>query len=256
MLTARPPVYPVSLVIAGQPCLVVGGGRVAVRKIEGLARADTRITVVAPRVDPVVERIASAGGARIEHRPYRRGEAAGYRLVLTATGVPEVDAAVAADANAAAVWVNSADDPAHCTVLLPAIHRDGPVTVAVSTAGASPALSAWLRLRIAEMLGERIGELAEVLADARRAVQESGRSTESIDWKALLGGPFPELVQAGRLDDARRLLDRAVAGHRVGDEDLPAAEHTCERSGRRWSCSSVRDDSPELHRAPPVIPSI
>ncbi|MDA8309970.1 MAG: bifunctional precorrin-2 dehydrogenase/sirohydrochlorin ferrochelatase [Actinomycetota bacterium] len=204
------PAYPVSLVVAGQPCLVVGGGPVATRKVEGLSRGGARVTVVAPRVEPDVERIAAERGVAVERRPYRRGEAASYRLVITATGVPEVDAAVAADAGAAGVWVNSADDPAHCTFLLPAVHRDGPVTVAVSTGGASPALAVWLRRQIAEALGEGLGEMAELLANARRAVQASGRPTESVDWRAVLAGPFTELVQAGRLDDARRLLGQAI----------------------------------------------
>lgn len=206
----RPPVYPVGLLIARQPCLVVGGGPVAARKIEGLARADAQVTVVAPRVDPDVERIASERDVAVERRPYRRGEAASYRLVFAATGIPEVDATVAADADAARVWVNSADDPAHCTFLLPAIHRDGSVTVAVSTGGASPALATWLRSQIAQALGERLGELAEVIADARRTIQESGRATGSVDWHTILSGPLLELVQAGHLDDARRLLDQAI----------------------------------------------
>ena len=208
---ARPPVYPVSLVIAGQPCLVVGGGPVAARKVEGLSRGGAHVTVVAPSVDPDIEQIAAERDVAVEHRPYRPGEAASYRLVITATGIPDVDAAVATDADAAGVWVNSADDPAHCTFLLPAIHRDGPVTVAVSTGGASPALATWLRRRIAEALGEGLGGLAEVLADARRTVQASGRPTESVDWHAVLAGPLAELVQSGHLDDARRLAHQAVA---------------------------------------------
>ncbi len=205
------PVYPVSLVVAGQPCLVVGGGPVAARKIEGLVAGGAHVTVVAPSIGPDVERIAAERDVTVERRPYRRREAASYRLVITATGVPEVDAAVAADAGVAGVWVNSADDPAHCTFLLPAIHRDGPVTVAVSTGGASPALAAWLRRQIAEALGGGLGELAKLLADARHALRASGRSTESVDWHAVLEGPLAELVQAGRLDDARRLLGEAIA---------------------------------------------
>jgi siroheme synthase-like protein len=211
MSTGRPSVYPVSLIVAGRPCLVVGAGPVARRKIEGLARAGARVTVVAPRVEPDVERLAAERDVVIERRPYRRGEAARYRLVITATGTPELDAGVAADADAAGVWVNSADDSAHCTFLLPAIHRDGPVTVAVSTGGASPALATWLRCQIAAALGEGLGNLAAVLADARRTIQESGRTTESIDWHSILTGPLLELVRSGRLDDARHLLDQAIA---------------------------------------------
>lgn len=203
--------YPVSLVVAGQPCLVVGGGPVAARKVEGLTDAGARVTVVAPRVVPTIERLATAvADVALERRRYRDGEAGAYRLVVTATGAPEVDAAVAADARAAGVWVNSADDAAHCTFLLPSVHRDGPVTVAVSTGGASPALATWLRRRVADACGDGLAALAELLEDARRRVQASGRPTGSVDWQALLDGPLPELVRQGRLEDARHLLDRAI----------------------------------------------
>ena len=198
--------YPVSLVVAGQPCLVVGGGSVAVRKAEGLVRTGARVTVAAFEVDPSIELLPVA----VERRHYRPGEAGRYRLVITATGVPEVDASVAADAAAAGVWVNSADDPAHCTFLLPAVHRDRPVTVAVSTGGASPALATWLRCQIADALGEGLGLLAEALEEARRKVQASGQPTESLDWHAILDGPLTRLVRDGRLDEARKLLDEAI----------------------------------------------
>ncbi|MGH9058878.1 MAG: precorrin-2 dehydrogenase/sirohydrochlorin ferrochelatase family protein [Acidimicrobiales bacterium] len=214
--------YPVSLVVASRPCLVVGGGMVAARKVEGLVRSGAAVTVVAPQVAPSIEQLAATSGVVIERRAYRAGEAAGYRLVITATGLPEVDAAVAADAGAGGVWVNSADDPEHCTFLLPAVHRDGPVTVAVSTGGASPALATWLRRRIGQACGEGLGTLAEVLAGARRKVQASGRRTDSVDWPTILDGPLPRLVREGRLDDAHRLLDEAIVRPgRAGDAPGP-----------------------------------
>ena len=143
-------------------------------------------------------------------RPYRRGEAAGYRLVVMATGVAAVDEEVYADAEAAGVWVNSADDVPRCTFFLPSVHRDGPVTVAVSTAGASPALATWLRHRSAGALGPGLGTLAALLAEARDRVKAQGRSTEDVDWQALLDGPLPSLVSAGDLAGARALLAAAT----------------------------------------------
>ena len=98
-----------------------------------MVECGAEVTVVAPEVDPAI----GALGVAVERREYEQGMAASYRLVVTATGVPEVDAAVADDAERAGVWVNSADDPAHCSFILPSVHRDGPVTIAVSTGGAS-----------------------------------------------------------------------------------------------------------------------
>lgn len=198
--------YPVSLDLQDRHCLVVGGGPVAARKTAGLVRAGAEVTVVAPRIDPAIESLA----VHIERRPYRTGEAGAYQLVLTATGVPVVDRAVAADAEAAGRWVNSADDAEHCSFLLPAVHRQGSVTVAVSTGGASPALARWLRTRIAEILGGELGQLARLLEDARRRLRAAGRSTESVDWEGLLDGPLPELLRRGQADEARALLEEAI----------------------------------------------
>jgi siroheme synthase-like protein len=204
--TARTRWYPVVLDLAGRRCLVVGGGPVAVRKAEGLFEAGAEVTVVAPDIDPALE----GRGATLLARPYRSPEAGDYRYVVAATGVPEVDATVAADAEAAGVWVNSADDPEHCTVLLPSVHRDGPVTVAVSTGGASPAMAAWLRRRIAAGLDDNLGGLAELLDAARRRLLYAGRPTTAVDFTALLEGEAGRAARRGDLDAARRLLDQAV----------------------------------------------
>jgi siroheme synthase-like protein len=203
---AEPSLFPVALRVAGRRCLVVGGGPVAARKTEALLACDAVVDVVAPDVIPAI----ADSAARVSLRPYRPGEAAGYRLVLTATGVPAVDHQVAQDAEAAGVWVNSADDAANCSFLLPAVRRQGPITVAVSTAGSSPALAGWLRDRIGGALPPATDRLAALLAEARQALHDAGRTTGSGPWRALLDGPVPGLVTAGREDEARRIVWRAL----------------------------------------------
>jgi precorrin-2 dehydrogenase / sirohydrochlorin ferrochelatase len=216
-MTSVDSVYPVSLVLEGKPCLVVGGGRVAGRKTRSLLACRAAVTMVAPEAHEALGMLSSDGtigaieGAPldVQLRAYKPGEAAGYRLVVTATGVPDVDRAVADDADRAGVWVNSADDAANCTFLLPAVHRRGPVTIAVSTSGSSPALATWLRGRIADSLGPGIEELASLLEEARRLIHVAGRSTEAVNWARLLGGPLPALAAAGQIDEAREML-RAI----------------------------------------------
>lgn len=212
------PIYPVGLVVAGRPCLVVGGGRVAARKVASLLECGAAVTMVAPEVHEALGLLSSAGvidaiegpPLDVQLRPYRPGEAAGYRLVVTATGDPHVDAAVHRDADAAGVWVNSADDPEHCSFVLPAVWRTGPVSVAVSTAGASPALATWLRDHIGDLLGSEVATLAELLAEARRHLRARGRPTDVVDWRSVLQGPLQELVRSGRIDEARAHLVRVV----------------------------------------------
>ena len=212
--------YPVGLVIRGRRCLVVGGGRVAARKIVALLECGAAVTMVAPEVHEALAAlfgdgvIAAIDGPPldVQVRPYQPGEASDYRLVVTATGIAEVDALVHDDAERAGVWVNSADDPDHCSFVLPAVWRAGPVSVAVSTGGNSPALATWLRDRLAAEVGPELSTLAELLAEARRRLHQEHRSTSEVPWVALLDGPLPELVREGRVDEARALIDAAL-GH-------------------------------------------
>jgi siroheme synthase-like protein len=197
-----PSYYPVSLDVSGRVCLVVGGGSVAARKARSLLECSGVVTVIAPTFSDEMEALVPRLHA-FERRPYSKGEAAAFRLVVTATGIPEIDGAVYADAESAGVWANSADDVAHCSFILPAVHRDGPVTVSVSTGGLSPALASWLRTRLAAECGEGLGALAQLLAEARTNLKRAGVRSDTVDWVHLLEGPLPELVRAGALDEAR-----------------------------------------------------
>jgi siroheme synthase-like protein len=143
------PGYPVTLVVDGRPCLVVGGGRVAARKVEGLRESGAQVHVLAPAVDASLK---AAEGVTWEERPYQSGDAAGYRLVVAATDDRGVNGDVAADAERHGVWVNSADDPERCTFTLPSVVRRGPLLVSVSTSDRSPAVARWLRERLDQEL--------------------------------------------------------------------------------------------------------
>jgi siroheme synthase-like protein len=199
----------------------VGGGTVAARKIRGLLECGAAVTVVAPTVHEAIAVLAEQGvisqisgpPLAVQLREYRDGEAARYDLVFSATGDVAVDSRVYDDANGAGKWVNSADDADHSSFILPAVFRDGPVTVAVSSSGASPALSTWLRDNLASNLKNGIGQLAKLLSEARRRMRESGTRTDAVDWVALLNGP-PGLVAEGRLDEARAVIDEALANAR------------------------------------------
>jgi siroheme synthase-like protein len=171
--------YPIMLDLTHVPVLVVGGGRVALRKIEGLVNGGADVTVVAPDVVDAIQGLA----VRVVKRDYEIGDLDPARLVITATDDPAVNAAVAADATSRGIWVNSADDPANCTFTLPAVARDGAVTVAVGTGGSSPALASHMRTHIEEWLREiDAGGAAVTLSSQRSEMQARGESTESIDW--------------------------------------------------------------------------
>lgn len=199
------PQYPVMLDVAGRSCLVVGGGPVALQKVRGLADAGADVTVVAPTVEPAIERLAT-----VERRPYEPGEVAGYRLAVAATDDPAVNRQVFLDGEAAGVWVNSADDPANCSFTLPAVLREGPITVTVATGGRSPALATWLRDRIGEVVGPEHVVLLELLAERREALRSEGIPTESLSWQQALDSGMLDLVRAGRVAEARERLQACL----------------------------------------------
>jgi len=175
--------YPVFLDLADVPVLVVGAGPIGARKAQALHEAGARVRVVATALGPDFDRDRYDD---VRERPFRADDLDEVRLVITATGDVDVDAAVSAAARARGIWTNAADQPVDCEFILPAIARSGRVTVAVSTDGASPALAKALRDRIATMLGDDVAALAEELAEARAAVKADGRSTEDVDWSAMI----------------------------------------------------------------------
>jgi precorrin-2 dehydrogenase / sirohydrochlorin ferrochelatase len=196
------PLYPVNLVLAGRRCLVVGGGRVALTKVRGLVDARARVTVVAPEIAPDVAALAEV----VEARPYRPGEAAGFRFVIAATGDPGVNQQVFDDGEAAGVWVNSADDPQRCSAILPARVRQGRLTLTVSTGGHSPAVAAWVRARLADEFGPEYDDLIGMLSEAREEVRAQGLGTERLDWRQALDSGILDLIRAGRLEAAKERL--------------------------------------------------
>ena len=202
-MPVRAPLYPVGLVVDGRRCLVVGGGRIAVRKVAGLRSCGAEVHVIATVVG---EEIKAMPGVTFDERSYAAGDAAGYRLVVTATGDAAVDGVVAADADAIGVWVNSADDPDNCSFTLPASFRRGPLLVTVSTGGHSPALATWLRDQVAARVGPEYETLVELLSEARAELQASGRSTEDVDWRKALTTEMLELIRAGLVAEARERL--------------------------------------------------
>jgi precorrin-2 dehydrogenase/sirohydrochlorin ferrochelatase len=199
--------YPVNLVLEGRRCVVVGGGAVAARKVEGLVAAGADVVVIAPRIDDRIR----ASGAQLVQRVYRRGDLEGAWLGIAATDDPEVNRAVHADGEDNRVWINAADDPPACSFTLPAVVRRGPVMVTVSTAGHSPALASWIRGQVAAQLGPEVGLLAEWLSEARDELKAAGRSTEEVDWRPALDWDMLELIRSGRTAQARERLQACLS---------------------------------------------
>jgi precorrin-2 dehydrogenase/sirohydrochlorin ferrochelatase len=205
--------FPVCVDMAGRPCLVVGGGAVAERKAEGLLAAGARTTVVSPALTAWLEAWAREGRIRVIPRGYETGDLAGQSLVFVATDDGAVNARVAGDARRAGLLVNAADDPAHCDFILPAVLRRGALMVAVSTGGASPALSRAVRDELDAYLDrEDYAALAEVAADVRRGLRARGAPAPWERWRSALDAGLRRLVTAGRTAEARACLMERLSG--------------------------------------------
>lgn len=197
------PLYPVGLVVEGRHCLVVGGGSVATRKAEALAACGALVHVVAPEI---AETLRHLKGVTVEQRPYRAGEVAGYRLAVAAASDPALNRRVFEEGEAAGVWVNSVDDPGSCSFVLPSVARRGALVVTVSTGGMSPAMSSWLRDRLAAQLGDEHLAAVELMSEERARRMAEGASTEGLDWHGALESDMLDLLRAGRVDEARERL--------------------------------------------------
>jgi siroheme synthase-like protein len=194
--------YPVVLRLEGRRVLVVGGGAVAESKVRGLLAAGAVVHVVSREVGAGIRALPVTW----DERPYEPGEVAGYRYVVTATDDPAVNRQVFDDGEAAGLFVNAADDPASCSATLPARLDRGRLLVTVSTSGGSPALSGWLRDRLAEEVGPEFETLLDVLAEARAELAAEGRSRPVADWRRALDSGMLEDIRAGRLTEAKRRL--------------------------------------------------
>ncbi|HET8578099.1 MAG TPA: bifunctional precorrin-2 dehydrogenase/sirohydrochlorin ferrochelatase [Methylomirabilota bacterium] len=198
--------YPVTLDLEGRPCFVVGGGMIAERKATGLLAAGARVTVLSPSLSPALMRLATDGRLAWRPRSFSAGDTAGFVLVMVATDDGMANAAVAAEAREHRALVNCADDPDRCDFILPALLHRGPVTVAVSTGGVSPAMARLVRDELAALLPAEWSALAGLVADVRQGLRQRGLSLDGERWRRALDGELRRLVASGRSTEARRRL--------------------------------------------------
>lgn len=189
--------YPVMLSVTGRRCLVVGGGGVALRKVQALVAEEGVVTVVAPDAVEPLEELARRGRISLERRSYRPGEAAEYVLVFAATDSRDVNRQVFEDADRRGIWVNVADDPELCSFHLPARLQRGALQFAVASGGEAPFVVRRLRQLLETRLGPEWGEWIEAASRFRNRVRE--RALEQTAQEAAFDRYFSATVDPGRL---------------------------------------------------------
>jgi siroheme synthase-like protein len=212
------PFYIACLRLSGRRCLVVGGGDVGLEKVEGLLTCDASVTLIAPDAHAELERLAQEGSIAWERRPYGGAEDLERAfLVIAATNDSEVNIAVHEHAEARAMLVNVVDVPPLCNFILPAIVRSGPLAIAISTAGASPALAKRMKGEIGELFGEEYARLAVILNDARGWAKATLPTFQDrkVFFESIVGGdPDPiDLLRDGDEKAVFALIEGAKLAH-------------------------------------------
>ncbi len=210
------PFYIACLKLTGRRCLVVGGGDIGLEKTEGLLACDATVVLVAPDAIDELQALAAEGSIEWQQREYEAADLEGTFMVIACTNDTDVNIRVFDDAERRAMLVNIVDVPPLCNFILPAIVRTGPLAIAISTAGASPALAKRMKREVSELFGEEYARLAIMLNDARGWAK--GTLPTYQDRKAFFEGIVngdPDPVQLLRAGDEQAVLDLIAAAQRV-----------------------------------------
>ena len=211
------PYYPAFLNIKEKRCVVIGGGVVAEGKVVKLRDAGAKITVVSPQVTDGIQAAVQQGHIEWEAREYRTGDLQGAFLGIATTDVRSINDAISKEAEDLGVLLNVVDQPDQCSFIAPSIVNRGPVTVAISTGGASPALARKFReeLTISRVLDW--ADLAGVMTKARNQIKKRGLTLDPQRWQCSLTPDLLQLAQEGREEDALTCLLSKLVGDDAPD---------------------------------------
>lgn len=206
---------PLWLKLRNRPCLVVGGGPVAARKVDTLLRAEAQVTVVAPNLGPELQQHTQAGRVHSRLQPFTATDLHGCVLAIAATNDPAVNQQVADAAAALGIWYNVVDQPALCNFIFPAIVDRSPLIAAISTGGAAPVLARRVKAQLESTLPASYGRLARLAADYRERVRQLLHDPlrRRHFWETILQGPVAELMLAGQDAQAETALHATLAHH-------------------------------------------
>jgi siroheme synthase-like protein len=211
------PFYIACLKLSGRRCVVVGGGEIGLEKTEGLLACDATVTLISPDANEALRALAAEGSIAWEQREYAGPQdLEGVFMVIACTDDTDINIHVFDDAERRAMLVNIVDVPPLCNFILPAIVRTGPLAIAISTAGASPALAKRMKAEVSELFGEEYARLAIMLNDARgwaKRTLPTYQDRKAFFESIVNGEPDPiALLRAG---DERAVLDLIAAAQRT-----------------------------------------
>ena len=204
--------FPVFLDLKNRKCVVVGGGRVAERKIQNLRKAGATVTVVSPRLTPALERLKETKGIEHRRRAYKTGDLKAAFLAVAATDHRPTNEKVFREASARRIPVNAVDDPVHCTFIVPAVISRGDILIAISTGGRSPALAKALRKKLEREVGGEYASLLKLIGAVRKSILPLGwgpMKNQKI-YRRLLQEDVLDLLRRGNHKALGRLLREII----------------------------------------------
>jgi precorrin-2 dehydrogenase / sirohydrochlorin ferrochelatase len=218
--------YPVNLDIRNRSCLVVGGGAVATRKVQGLLDCGARVTVVSPRASDPILAMVRQNRLQYRQRPYQAADLETVFLVIGATDDETTNRRIASDAEALNLLCNIADRPQVCNFILPAVVHRGDLIIAVSTSGASPALAKNVRRELERQYGPEYADLLRLMAAIRKRLLSTEHAPEAHKplFEQLIRKGLPELVKRRQHREIRDLLRTVLGSDMDADAVWPSAE--------------------------------
>lgn len=200
--------YPAFLSLRGKTCVVVGGGRVAARKVRSLQSTGANIVIISPLLHAKLQDLLATGAIRHIPAPYAKEHLAGASLVFAATNDPAVNQQVAQDAQQQSLWINIADNPDSSDFHVPAtIHRQD-LTLAISTAGGSPAFARYVRELLEQALHESLGQALDMIAQARSRILAAPKAQQAQLWDSLLSLHLETVIEKEGYTAARSCFER------------------------------------------------
>ncbi len=234
-----PRFYPMMVDLTGKPVVVVGGGTIALDKVDLFLKFEAAVTVVSPALHPDLQARLAAGRIRHVPRAYRRGDLEGAAVAVGATDDRAANAQVAAEAREAGIPVNVVDTPRECTFIVPSVVVRDDLVLAISTGGASPALAKRVRRDLEARYGPAYGEFARLLRQTRDRLMREGTPFGDRQgfFECALAGDTLDLVDRGDLAAVEARLDEMVA-HYLNNRPAPAARP--QPSGKQASHARFR----------------
>lgn len=210
--------YPAMLNLRGRPVLFVGGGWETEHKVRGLLEAGATLTLVSPFGHPQLEELQATGKITWLRRGFLPGDVEGYVVVVSHPVNRFVNQMVAKEARERGAWLNAVDDPQYCDFILPSVHRQGDLTISISTGGAAPALGVRIKQGLAQEYGPEYAEYLRLLRSFRPIVAQAypdDFEARKAAWYRMVDSQALELIRLGEPEAARETLLNAL--HNIRD---------------------------------------